>query len=131
MSLGPDPGALAEDPAAGKPVAGGTAVEAEPDPAEIVAAAVLGCPSVAALADDGSVATFLPGRRVHGVARTGEGWTVEVVLHWDGSTPLPELADLVRRAAAPVVGDSRIDIVVAGLLEAGLLASSEPEPAAP
>ncbi len=73
------------------------------------------CPAVAALADDGFLATFLPGRRVAGVRITDDVCEVAVVLRLDGS-PLPEGAEQVRRAVTPVVGGRRIDVVIADVV---------------
>jgi len=104
-------------------------VSSPPDPAEpdlphtadladLVAEAVLACPVVAALAADGFVATFLPGRRVAGVRIAEDVCEVAVVLHMGGS-PLPDMAEQVRRAVAPVVGDRRVDVVIADVVIAG------------
>jgi hypothetical protein len=108
-------------------------VSSPPDPAEpdlpdatdladLVAEVVLACPVVAALAADGFVATFLPGRRVAGVRIAEDVCEVAVVLRMDGS-PLPELAEQVRRAVAPVVGDRRVDVVIADVVIASDVSS--------
>jgi hypothetical protein len=83
-----------------------------------VAEAVLACPVVAALADGGFVATFLPGRRVAGIRLAEDVCEVAVVLRLDGS-PLPQLAEQVRRAVAPVVEGRRVDVVIADVVIAG------------
>ena len=83
--------------------------------ADVVAEAVLACPAVAGLVDDGSVATYLPGRRVGGVRVDDDGCTLAVALRPDGR-PLPELADEVRRAAAAVLPDGPVDVLVADLV---------------
>lgn len=75
----------------------------------------MACPAVAALEDDGFLATFLPGRRVAGVRIADDVCEVAVVLHLDGS-PLPEAAEQVRRAVTPVVGGRRVDVVVADVV---------------
>lgn len=88
------------------------------DPAEVaaladrIAAAVTGCAAVAGLADapGGPVATYLPGRTVSGVAvRTGR---VEVCVTARYGLPLPEVAEQVRQAVAPLVPDRVVDVVI-------------------
>ncbi len=93
-----------------------------PDTADLVAEAVLACPVVAALAADGFVATFLPGRRVAGVRIAEDVCEVAVVLRMDGS-PLPDMAEQVRHAVAPVVGDRRVDVVIADVVIASDVSS--------
>ncbi len=88
------------------------------DLADLVAEAVLACPVVAALAADGFVATFLPGRRVAGVRIAEDVCEVAVVLRLDGS-PLPDMAEQVRRAVTPVVAGRRVDVVIADVVIAG------------
>jgi hypothetical protein len=86
------------------------------EPADIVAEAALACAAVAGLDDSGIVTTFLPGRRVSGVVLRDDVCEVSVVLRWDGSTPLPELAEAVRQAVVPVAGGRRVDVVVADVV---------------
>lgn len=86
-----------------------------PEPADLVAEVVMACPAVAALADDGLLATFLPGRRVAGVRIEDDVCEVAVILRLDGS-PLPEVAEQVRHAVTPVVGGRRVDIVIADVV---------------
>lgn len=85
--------------------------------ADAVAAAALDVPCVVRLASDGpaQVATYLPGRRVAGVALREDSCEVAVVLRIDGR-PLPELADEVRRAVVPHVGDRAVDVVIADIV---------------
>ena len=68
--------------------------------AEAVAAAALGSPLIAGLTGGhfGEVATYLPGKRVVGVREADGTIEVHVVAKW--GTPLPEVADVVRRAVA-------------------------------
>lgn len=84
----------------------------EPDPAEVVAAAVRAVPGVAGLYGGlfGEVATHLPGRRVLGV-RIDDGGNAEVhvVLHW--GYPVPATSFAVRRAVARLVNGS-VHVVV-------------------
>jgi hypothetical protein len=97
------------------------ALPGEPPPdeelADLVARRVLGCPGVDALAGGGlgQVATFLPGRRVLGVALHDDVCEVQVVLRL-ADRPLPEIADQVRQAVRPVVGDRRVDVLVADVV---------------
>lgn len=89
----------------------------EQTPADRVAAAVLAVPGVAGL-DGGSlgeVATYLPGRRVSGVADRGDRLTVSITVHPAGD--LRVLAELVRSAVAGA--DPRpVDVVVADIAAA-------------
>jgi uncharacterized alkaline shock family protein YloU len=93
-------------------------VTGQDDPAEVaeladrIVGAVTGCAAVAGLtgAPGGPVATYLPGRTVSGVAvRAGE---VEVCVIARYGTPLPEVADQVRQAVAPLVPDRVVDVVI-------------------
>ena len=97
------------------------------DPAEVaeladrIVAAVTGCAAVAGLtgAPGGPVATYLPGRTVSGVAvRAGE---VEVCVTARYGLPLPEVAEQVRQAVAPLVPDRVVDVVI------GDITLAEPE----
>jgi hypothetical protein len=84
--------------------------------ADAVAKAVLACPVVVELADEGP-ATFLPGRRVPGVRLDDDSCEVAVVLRLDGR-PLPELAAEVRAAAASAADGRPVDVLVADVLTA-------------
>jgi uncharacterized alkaline shock family protein YloU len=88
------------------------------DPAEVaeladrIVRAVTGCAAVAGLtgAPGGPVATYLPGRTVSGVAvRTGE---VEVCVVARYGPPLPQVAEQVRQAVAPLVPDRVVNVVI-------------------
>ena len=81
-------------------------------PAEAVAAAVAACPGVVRLATGFpvEVATYLPGRRVHGV-RLGDG-VVEVHIVALTGEVLPDVAEEVRRAVATVVPGQTVDVFV-------------------
>lgn len=89
--------------------------------ADRIAAAVLGCPGVAALHGGrfGEIATYLPGRRVAGIRvdldRNDAGGTISTVeVHVIGRYPasVAEIARQVRSALHPVTGDARVDLVV-------------------
>lgn len=79
---------------------------------EAVAAAALGCPLIADLTGGpfGEIATYLPGRRVLGVRSTGGEVEVHVVARW--GVALPEVADAVRVAVAPLVGGVPVAVFV-------------------
>lgn len=89
--------------------------------AELVAAAVLAVPGVAGLHGGtfGEVATYLPGRRVHGVrfepddarAHGGPGRVeVHVVVRYP--TPIATVAARIRTRLAPLTGDRAVDVHV-------------------
>jgi uncharacterized alkaline shock family protein YloU len=58
----------------------------------------------------GEVATYLPGRRLVGVRLEGEEVALHVVARW--GTPLPEVADAVRRAVAPFAGGRPVSVYI-------------------
>ena len=83
--------------------------------ADRIVAAVTGCPGVAGLTQVPGVpvATYLPGRTVSGVAvRAGE---VEVCVVARYGLPLPQIAEQVRQAVAPLVPDRVVDVVIADI----------------
>ncbi len=86
------------------------------EPADLVAAAVLAVPGVAELHPGmfGEVATYLPGRRVHGVQIRRDSTSIHIVCHWGAD--IPATADAVRSAVEPIVGTS-VDVTVQDLLE--------------
>ncbi len=79
---------------------------------DAVAAAVSGCPLVAGMSGGrfGEVATYLPGRRLVGVRLQGEELELHVVARW--GTPLPDVADAVRRAVAGVAGGRPVTVYI-------------------
>lgn len=82
----------------------------EPDP-DTIARAILDCPDVAGLS--GEVATYLPGRRVDGVAVRGDGdpmIEVHVVGRW--GPPVTRIAEQVRRAVYAIAPDVPLDVVI-------------------
>ena len=82
---------------------------------DAVAAAVAGCPGVAALDGGpfGEFATYLPGRKVTGVA-VGDGRvTVQVRSRW--GVPAPDLAAVITAVLAPLVGYRPVDVVIADI----------------
>lgn len=81
-----------------------------PDP-DAIARAVLDCPAVAGLSDQ--VATYLPGRRVAGVAVREDGVvTVEVHVVGRWGPTMAEIAGQVRRAVGRVAGDVPLTVVI-------------------
>ncbi|GAA0895372.1 hypothetical protein [Pseudonocardia zijingensis] len=99
-----------------------------PDPVELavrVADAVTAHPAVAGLHGGpyGSVATYLPGRRLLGV-RIGEGdEPVEVAVVLRPDRPIPEVVRELRRDVSRLCGGAAVDITVADI--------AIPDPAGP
>jgi hypothetical protein len=85
---------------------------------DAVAAAVRACPGVDELAVGalGSVASYLPGRTVAGIAVAEDRVTVQVRSRW--AVPAGEVAIQVRSAVAGLVGSRRVDIVIADIADA-------------
>ena len=81
-------------------------------PAEAVADAVAACPGVVRLGTGSTieVATYLPGRRVHGVRMGDDAVEVHVVAR--PGTVLPDLAEAVRRAVITVVSTQIVDVYI-------------------
>ncbi len=82
--------------------------------AELVASAVTAHPAVARLDGGvyGSVATYLPGRRLLGV-RIGQGAEpveLSVVLHLQ--RPIPDVVRALRREVSALCGGAAVDITV-------------------
>ena len=79
---------------------------------EVVAAAALGCPLIADLTGGrfGEVATYLPGRRIQGVREVDGAIEIHVVAKW--GTPLPEVAEVVRAAVAPLAVDQSVAVFI-------------------
>ncbi len=79
---------------------------------DALAGAVLACPSVTRLTGGSpvEVATYLPGRRVTGVRVADGEVEIHVKARW-GRT-LPEVADRVRTAVAPLVGGRAVSVHV-------------------
>lgn len=80
--------------------------------ARVIADAVRACPDVAALTRGpfGTVATYLPGGLVGGVAVRDDEVEVHVVARY--GTPLPETAERVRAAATPYAEGRPVTVVV-------------------
>ena len=90
-------------------------LEAVAELADLIAAAVTGCPDVARLTQipGRPVATYLPGRTVSGVAvRPAE---VEICVVARFGPPLPQVAAAVRRAVEPLVPGWAVDVVIADI----------------
>ncbi len=85
------------------------------EPVDAVAAAVLAVPGVVDLHSGpfGEVATYLPGRRVHGISLRDDAADVHVVLAWDSS--VRETAEAVRAAVSRLVA-TPVNITVEDLV---------------
>ncbi|MDP8975686.1 MAG: hypothetical protein M3N28_04835 [Actinomycetota bacterium] len=79
---------------------------------DAVAEAVLACPGVVAMSGGalGEAASYLPGRRVPGVRATEEELEVHVVARW--TSVLPEVADAVRAAVAPLAPGRPVSVFI-------------------
>lgn len=84
----------------------------EPEPARIIADAVLACPDVAALSRGpfGTIASYLPGDFVGGVAVRDDEVEVHVVARY--GPPVPGIAARVRDIVTPHAGDREVTVVV-------------------
>lgn len=101
-------------PRSAAPPQPGTTPAPGTDTADAVAAAVVGCPAVAALHEGGiahRTATYLPGRRVDGV-HIGENRIAVSVVGVQG-IPVALLAEQVRAAVAGLAGGRAVDVHVA------------------
>ncbi|WP_433244024.1 hypothetical protein ACQPYK_40930 [Streptosporangium sp. CA-135522] len=80
-----------------------------------IAAVVRRCPDVTDLSGGpfGTVATYLPGERVSGVAVRDHEVEVSIVVQM--GRPLPEIAEEVRTALAPLVGDRPVNVHIGGI----------------
>lgn len=102
-----------------------TTIPAEPDRADVVAAAVLAVDGVAALHGGmfGEVGTYLPGRRVAGVALSDAGAQVHVAVRY--GSRVPAVADAVRAAVGPLVTGS-VDVVIEDIVVEDLTLPDDP-----
>lgn len=108
MTVPPLPAAPGPAPAVPAPaVIDGVNVDA-------VALAVQQCPGVSSLEGGrfGEVATYLPGRRLTGVAVGGGRVTVQIRSRW--GIPAADLAAQIRAVLAPLTGHP-IDVVIADI----------------
>ncbi|MEU0517021.1 hypothetical protein [Streptosporangium sp. NPDC006007] len=80
-----------------------------------IADAVRRCPGVADLSGGpfGVVATYLPGEKIPGVALRDDEVEISIVVQ--PGRPLPEIADEVRTALAPLVGDRPVNVHIGGM----------------
>jgi hypothetical protein len=81
-----------------------------------VAAAVLGCPGVAALdgGQFGEVATYLPRRTLPGVLIRDGRVTIRIRAEW---VPAPQLAALITTTLMPLTSNRPVDVVIADIEE--------------
>jgi hypothetical protein len=91
-----------------------------------VASAVQGCPGVSGLDGGrfGEVASYLPGRRVQGVAVRADSVTVQVRSRWGVSAP--DLLSQITAVLAPLIGGRRVEVVVADIDEPPALGGGLP-----
>jgi hypothetical protein len=84
---------------------------------EAIAAHVAACPGVVALSagPSGTIATYLPGRRIVGVRTQEARVEIHVIGQWD--VPVPTLAADIRASLVPFVDARDIDISVDDLSE--------------
>lgn len=88
----------------------------DPALADAVAAAVLAHPGVAALSGGafGTIASYLPGRRVTGVRLPlDDTGPVQIAVVARMGVPLPRLAEELGAAVVAVVGPVAVDVTVA------------------
>ncbi|MGW6378236.1 hypothetical protein ACWFRB_19460 [Rhodococcus sp. NPDC055112] len=87
----------------------------EVEPAELIAGAVLAVPGVAGLHGGmfGEVATYLPGRRVLGVALGDDSCAIHISVRYPAH--VIETAERVRAALAPML-DVPVDVTVEDVL---------------
>jgi hypothetical protein len=85
-------------------------------PADEMAERVRNCPDVARLSGGpfGSVATYLPGARLPGVALRDH--EVEIAVVARQGRPLPEIAEEVREAVGGLVGDRPVHVIIDDLI---------------
>ena len=82
---------------------------------DAVAAAMQACPGVSELDAGrlGEVASYLPGRRVQGVAVRTASVTVQVRTRW--GVPAPDLLSQITAALTPLIGGRRVEVVIADI----------------
>ena len=93
---------------------------------DAVASAVRACPGVSDLVDGrfGDATTYLPGRRVAGIAVKGQTVRVSVRAKW--GVPASDLLNQITAILVPSLADRRIELVVAEIDDPPTLTSSEP-----
>ena len=82
---------------------------------DAVAAAVQACPGVSGLDGGrfGEVASYLPGRRVQGVAVRKDSVTAQVRTRWAVSAA--DLLSQITAVLTPLIGGRRVEVVVADI----------------
>ncbi|HET8640593.1 MAG TPA: hypothetical protein VFM37_01580 [Pseudonocardiaceae bacterium] len=90
--------------------------------AERIAAVVLAHPAVSALnaGPFGTVASYLPGRRVDGVRVADDGSAVEVSVTLVFGQPIPVVADQLRSAVRGLTGDVAVNVTIVDLVQRDL-----------
>ncbi|MFI0419386.1 hypothetical protein [Spongiactinospora sp. 9N601] len=91
---------------------GDPSVRTENELVRDIAQRVAGCPDVAELSGGpfGTIATYLPGGRVRGVALRDDGLEIAVTARY--GTPLPEVADRIREAVGQAAGGRPVNVTI-------------------
>ena len=97
---------------------------------DAVASAVLACPGVSDLTDGrfGDATSYLPGRRLTGVAVREDTLRISVRAKW--GVTASDLLDQITLAVTPIGSDRRIEVVIAEIDDPPWLAVQQP-PALP
>ncbi|MFI7127955.1 hypothetical protein ACIBQ1_19815 [Nonomuraea sp. NPDC050153] len=87
------------------------------DEARAIAERARSCAGVAGLSGGlfGTVATYLPGRRLTGVSVNDRAVEIAIVATMD--RPLPETADEVRRAVTDLAGERLVNVRIDDIVE--------------
>jgi hypothetical protein len=101
----------------GTPSASSVAAVVDGINVDAVAAAVQACPGVCGLDGGrfGEVASYLPGRRVQGVAVGRDSVTVQVRSRW--GVPAADLLSQITAVLTPLIAGRRVEVVVADIDE--------------
>jgi hypothetical protein len=94
---------------------------------DAVAVAVQACPGVSGLDGGrfGEVTSYLPGRRVIGVAVRADSVTVQVRSRWE--VRAADLFSQIAAALTPLIGGRRVEVVVADIDEPPALGGCQPQ----
>jgi len=98
-----------------------TVVPRPPDPVELaqrVAAAVTAHPAVVGLHGGiyGTVATYLPGRRLLGVRIGEDGEPVEIAVVVNADHPIPGVVRSLRSQVSRICGGAAVDVTIADIV---------------
>ncbi|GAB3306497.1 Asp23/Gls24 family envelope stress response protein [Epidermidibacterium keratini] len=98
---------------------------------DAVAAAAVACAHVRTLvakSDADQVSTYTPGRVIDGVRVEDDAVVLSVEIAWDASAA--QVADELATAVAGLIGDRRVDVVIASVADPGQPADLPELPAA-